>query len=80
MIFFLIASKLMRVSQVGQNPPTLMQGVQEAQVQFLGWEDSPKKETATCSSILAWRIRWIGTWWVTVHGVTKSRTWQYTQT
>ena len=26
--------------------------------QFLGWEDPPKEEMATRSSILAWRIPW----------------------
>ena len=30
----------------------------EAQVQFLGHEDSWEKEMATLSSILAWRILW----------------------
>ena len=24
----------------------------------LGWEDALKKEMATCSSVLAWRIPW----------------------
>ena len=32
--------------------------MQETQVWFLGWEDSLKKEMATHSSILAWRIPW----------------------
>ena len=32
--------------------------MQETQVRFLGWEDSFKKEMATHSSILAWRIPW----------------------
>ena len=27
-------------------------------VQSLGWENPPEKETATHSSILAWRIPW----------------------
>ena len=36
-------------------------------VQSLGQEDALKKGTATHSSILAW--------WVTVHGVAKSRAW-----
>ena len=31
---------------------------QETWVPFLGWEDSLEKGTATCSSILAWRIPW----------------------
>ena len=30
----------------------------ETQVQSLGWEDPLKKELATHSSILAWRIPW----------------------
>ena len=32
--------------------------VQETWVQFLGQEDPLEKETATHSSILAWRILW----------------------
>ena len=32
--------------------------MQETQVQFLGWEDPLQKETATHSSVLAWRIPW----------------------
>ena len=61
----------------------------ETRVQFLGWEDLLEKETATHSSVLAWRIPWTedplqyshlenpmdrGAWWATVHGVTNSRT------
>ena len=37
-----------------KNPPA----VQENQVQSLGQEDPLKKEMATHSSILAWRIPW----------------------
>ena len=33
--------------------------MQEMQVRFLGREDSPEKEMATHSSILAWKIPWI---------------------
>ena len=32
--------------------------MQEAQVQFLGWEDPLQKEMATHSSILAWELSW----------------------
>ena len=32
--------------------------MQETQVQSLGWEDLLEKETATHSSILAWKIPW----------------------
>ena len=32
--------------------------VQETQVRSLGWEDPLKKELATHSSILAWKISW----------------------
>ena len=32
--------------------------MQEMQVQSLGWEDPLKKEMATHSSILAWKIPW----------------------
>ena len=49
--------------------------VQKTQVWSLGWEDPLEKETATYSSILAWRIPWTeepsG---LTVHGVAKSQT------
>ena len=34
--------------------------VQETQVRFLDLEDPLEKETATHSSILAWRIPWTG--------------------
>ena len=61
------------VAQMVKNPHAM----REAWVQSLGWEDSLKKEVATQSSILAWRIpMYRGTWWATVHGVTKSWTWQ----
>ena len=33
-----------------------LSAMQETQVRFLGWEDPLEKETATHSSILAWRI------------------------
>ena len=47
----------------------------ETQVQSLGQEDPLKKEMATHSSILAWRIPVDrGAWWDTVRGVAKSRT------
>ena len=35
---------------------------------------SLKKEMASYSSILAWKILWTGIWWATVHSVAKSRT------
>ena len=38
--------------------PTAMQGREEMWVRSLVWEDSPEKEMATHSSILAWRIPW----------------------
>ena len=54
-----------------KNPPAK----QETQVQALGWEDPLEKETATHSSIRAWRIPWTGEpGKATVHGVTQSRT------
>ena len=31
---------------------------QKTQVQSLGWEDSPEKEMATHSSVLAWEVPW----------------------
>ena len=48
---------------------------QEAPVQSLGQDDPLKKEMATHSSILSWKIPWIlengGAWQATVHGVPK---------
>ena len=34
--------------------------MQETWVRSLGWEDPLEKGTATHSSVLAWRIPWIG--------------------
>ena len=42
------------VVQMVKNLPAM----QETQLQSLGQEDSPKKEMATHSSILAWEISW----------------------
>ena len=42
------------VAQTVKNLPAM----QEAWVQFLGWEDPLEKGMATHSSILAWRIPW----------------------
>ena len=47
--------------------------VQETRVPSLGWEDPREKEMTTHSSILAWRIPWMGAWQATVHGVAKSQ-------
>ena len=48
---------------------------QETQVQSLGWEDPLKKEMATHSSILAWRIPWTEeAGGLQSHGVAKSWT------
>ena len=59
------------MAQTVKNPLAM----QETQVWSLGWEDTPEKEMATHSSILAWRIPMDrGTWWATVHEVTKSQT------
>ena len=51
-----------------------MQEMQETQVQSLGWEDPPEKETATHSNILAWEIPWTEEPGGLVHSVAKSRT------
>ena len=59
------------MAQMVENPPSM----RETWVQSLGWEDRLVKGMATHSSILVWRIRMDrGTWWATVHGVTKSWT------
>ena len=42
------------VAQMVKNLPAM----QEIQVRSLGQEDPLEKETATCSSILAWKIPW----------------------
>ena len=51
-----------------------MQETQEIWVRSLDWEDPLEKEMATHSSILAWRIPWIGGAWATVYGIAKSQT------
>ena len=59
------------VVQTVKNLPAM----RETWVRSLGWEDPLEKGMATHSSILAWRIRMDrGAWWVTVHGISKSRT------
>jgi len=45
------------MAQRGKNPPA-MEETWEMQVQSLVWEDPLKKEMATHSTILAWRIPW----------------------
>ena len=48
--------------------------MQEVQVQPLGQEDPLEKETATLSSILAWKISMDrGSWRATINGVEKRR-------
>ena len=55
---------------VVKNSPT----VQEELVRFLDQEDPLEKETATHSSILAWKIPWTeGAWRATVHEVSRVR-------
>ena len=43
------------MAQMVKRLPTMW----EIQVQVLGWEDLLEKETATPSSILAWKIPWM---------------------
>ena len=62
-----------RASQVVQTVKNLP-AVQETWVQSLGQEDNLDKTMVTHSSTLTWRIP--GTEQATVHGVTKSQTWQ----
>ena len=60
------------VAQMVKNLPATW----ETWVWSLGWEDSLEEGIATHSSILVWRIPMDrGTWWATVHGVTKSQIW-----
>ena len=64
----------------------LVQEAQKMQVWSPGQEDPLKKETATHSSILAWRIPWTKkkktnrAWWATVPGSQRVRyNWAYAQ-
>ena len=45
-----------------------MQETSETRVRSLGWEDPLEEEMATHTSIQ-------GTWWATVHSVSKGQTW-----
>ena len=67
-----VKSRASLVAQTVKNQPA----TQETWVRSLGQEDALEKEMATHSSLLAWRIPWIGEpgWGATVHGVTKSQT------
>ena len=57
------------VAKMVKGPPAMW----ETWLRSLGWEDPLEEDTATHSSILAWRIpKDRGAWWATVHGVTKS--------
>ena len=44
------------VAQLVKNPPAMW----ETWVRFLAWEDPLEKRKTTHSSILAWRIPWMG--------------------
>ena len=60
------------VAQTGKKLPAIW----ETWVQSLGWEKPLKKEMATHSSFLAWRIPMDrGAWQAAVPGVAKSQTW-----
>ena len=57
MIYLNISSQWVSlVIQMVKNLPA----VQEARVQFLGWDDPLEKGKAKHSNILAWRIPWDG--------------------
>ena len=59
------------VAQLVMNPPAM----QEAWIQYLGWEDPLEEGMATHSRILAWRIPMDrGAWPVTVQRVAQSQT------
>ena len=46
--------------------------MKETWIQSLGQEDPLKKEMATHSSMLAWKIPWTEEpWWAAVHGVAE---------
>ena len=66
-----ISLKIVIVGQTVKN----LQAMRETRVWSLGWEDTLEKGMATHFSFLAWKIPWTrGAWWITVHGITKSRT------
>ena len=46
----------------------------ETQVQPLGWEDPLEEEMATHRTFYLENPTDRGTWWATVHGVTKNQT------
>ena len=52
-------------------PRQLHLPMQETRVPSLGWKDPLKKEMATHSTILAWRIPWTEELWATVHEVAE---------
>ena len=52
------------VVQTVKNLPAMQETRFNPWVRKIPWE----KEMATHSSILAWRIPWIGVWWATVCG------------
>ena len=52
-LLILILSEI-KVAQMVKHLPTM----RETRVQSLGWEDPLEKETATHSSIRAWKIPW----------------------
>ena len=54
MFFFVHKASL--VAQLVKNPPVM----RETWILSLGWEDPLEKGKATHSSILAWRIPWMG--------------------
>ena len=70
----MIWRKASQVARVVQNPPTKAGGVR---LEFDPWVGKIplEKETATHSSILAWKNPMDrGTWWAIVHGGTESQT------
>ena len=51
-------SSLLTLVTIGDSAGKESAAMQETWFQSLGWEDTLEKETATHSSILAWRIPW----------------------
>ena len=59
------------VAKMVKGPPAAW----ETWLRSLGWEDPLEEDTATHSSILAWRIpKDRSIWRATVHGITKGQT------
>ena len=81
-VIYMFQCYLLNLSHPLLPPPSLvaqrvkrLPTMRETWVQSLGQEDLLEKEMAPHSSILPGKSMDGGVWWVTLHGVAKSRTW-----